>query len=135
MIPPTHLLSTVALLATCARAIEFSVIISTAGDDCDHSFGSSDYHYLEVDGSQTMEVLTTAQCLAVGEDEYDVDIGWSNLSGQDYVPPIYACPDSSCSSGCALLWAATESSSTQWTSSCEHAYNAPYLLVDGMQNQ
>lgn len=100
--------------------LDWSYFIYPQGSDCDGS---------EVEfSSGTYPVETIGVCKEVGYTNYDIRMGWVIIDGE--VPPVYACPDSTCSSGCALLWGAG-SQTGDGDSSCENVSNGPYLLVDG----
>lgn len=119
-----------AIMASLAVAqIDYSIVVSKAGSDCDLS---ESWSYVQYDGSENIAVYNTPICVSVGQPEYDVQFDWDNNSGQKSVPPVYACPDSSCDGGCIQLYA-TGSRYNDFISSCEHVYNGAYLKVDGVE--
>ncbi|KZF25622.1 hypothetical protein L228DRAFT_244500, partial [Xylona heveae TC161] len=109
-----------AAFATQAAAQEaFQYYLYPQGSDCDH--GEQD--------SQIYEVTSSAQCVPVGQSDYDIEVGFVVLGTDAINPPVYACPNSACDSGCTQL---SGEGSGGGRTGCTNISNGPYLKVDGV---
>lgn len=108
-------------LATATSAqVVFQIMRFGQGSDCN-------------DNEPTGATFDVAEphCLDMGEADYDVAINFITLGTDAVTPPVYACPDSSCGSGCVKLW---DEGVANYRTDCRDVSNGQFILVEGISN-